>query len=91
MNPQSTETVRPPTTCKATVDAPATCPPHRRTPKFWLYTVPALCLALFAGLVLLAVESRARVQAELAPVPRGRRCIPVAVVQPTTFRRRPER
>jgi RND family efflux transporter MFP subunit len=46
------------------------------------YTLPALCLALFAGLIYWRVEMRARVQAELVPVAAGANDIPVAVVHP---------
>ena len=48
MNPQPTETVR---SRDVHGGAPSPSPAPHRASKFWLYSVPALCLALFAGLV----------------------------------------
>lgn len=80
MNPQPTETVRP-RDVQSHGGAPSPAP-HRAS-KFWLYSVPALCLALFAGLVLWKVESRLRVRAELVPAASDDGAFSVAIVHPT--------
>ncbi len=82
MNPQSTETAQPSVEGREAGDRfQRPYPPSGATPKFWRYTVPALCLALFAGLAYWRVEARARVQTELAPVSADADAIPVAVVR----------
>ena len=80
MNPQPTETVR---SRDVHGGAPSPSPAPHRASKFWLYSVPALCLALFAGLVLWKVESRLRVRAELVPTASDDGAFSVAIVHPT--------
>ena len=67
MKPESTETdwsaIRRDT---GEHDSPAP-PTTRRTSKFLLYTIPALLLALFAGLAFWRIETRLRVRAALVP------------------------
>jgi RND family efflux transporter MFP subunit len=83
MNPQSTETPRPPAAGREHVRTPpGPGAPGGGTSAFWRYTVPAVCLALFAVLIYWRVENRARVQAALAPVGGNVNEIPVAVVHP---------
>ena len=83
MNPESSGTAYRPAEGR---EPPAGGPrPGRHdggTPKAWRYTVPAICLAIFAGLIYWRVEMRSRVQAELAPAASGANEIPVAVVHP---------
>ena len=80
MSSQSTETVHPPSTGREpTGQHHRSDPPIDRTSRVWRYTVPAICLALFAGLIYWRVETRAHVQAELAPSVASEE-IPVAVV-----------
>jgi RND family efflux transporter MFP subunit len=50
---------------------------------FWRYTVPAVCLALFLGLVYWRMETRAHVSAELAAAAPAASDTPVAVVRAT--------
>jgi RND family efflux transporter MFP subunit len=68
MKSQSTETDWS-TARRETAQGEASGPPpaRRRTPKFVLYTIPALCLALFAGLVYWRVETKLHVRAALVP------------------------
>lgn len=85
MNPQSTETGRPTVTIsevehKSGSPAP---PQHSTTPKFVMYTIPALCLALFAGVVFWKVQARQRVGAEVASAAADANYIPVSVVHPS--------
>ncbi len=81
MNPQSTET-EPTTETRTPSHSPAVEPSEpRRRSSFWRYTVPALFLALFAFLAYRRVETRARVEAEIAPS-EASETIPVAVVRP---------
>jgi RND family efflux transporter MFP subunit len=58
-------------------------PPLRRhTSKLALYTIPAVCLALFAGLAYWRVETRLHVRAALVPSATGSSDISVAVTHP---------
>jgi RND family efflux transporter MFP subunit len=79
MNPQFTETEQPTEPARALKTSPA---PHRAS-RFWLYTIPAILLALFAGLAYWRVQSRNRVSAELIPADKQSEQIPVAVMHPT--------
>jgi RND family efflux transporter MFP subunit len=79
MNPQFTETDQ---TVEA-VRAPQTSPPPQRASRFWLYTIPAVFLALFAGLGYWRVQERNRVRAELIPALAQSEQTPVAVMHPT--------
>jgi RND family efflux transporter MFP subunit len=83
MNPQHTETVHVSATDRE-ADRLHTPGPHSgRASKVWRYTVPALFLALFAGLAYWRVETRERVQAQLDPSVSNAGDTPVAVVHPT--------
>jgi RND family efflux transporter MFP subunit len=78
MNPQSTETEQ----TTEPVRAPKmTQVPHHAS-RFWLYTIPAIFLALFAGLAYWRVQSRNRVRAELIPAASQSEQVPVAVMHP---------
>jgi RND family efflux transporter MFP subunit len=59
----------------------ATTPPSG-TPKFVLYTIPAILLALFAWLVFNKVQARQRVRAETFSASSDAGNIPVSVVHP---------
>ena len=78
MNPQFTETEQ----TTEPVRAPKTTSAPHHTSRFWLYTIPAILLALFAGLAYWRVQSRNRVSAELVPAAAQSEQIPVAVVHP---------
>ena len=78
MNPQFTETEQPTEPVRAPKMASA---PHQAS-RFWVYTIPAILLALFAGLAYWRVQSRNRVSAELVPAAAQSEQIPVAVVHP---------
>src|SRR6202521_3529527 len=82
MKPESTETewsaIRRDT---GEHDSPAP-PTTRRTSKFLLYTIPALLLALFAGLAFWRIETRLRVRAALVPASAESNEIPVSVTHP---------
>lgn len=79
MNPQFTETEQ----TTEPVRAPKmTSVPHHAS-RFWLYTIPAILLASFAGLAYWRVQSRNRVRAELIPAATQSEQIPVAVMYPT--------
>jgi RND family efflux transporter MFP subunit len=78
MNPQFTETEQTP----EPVRAPRMSPAPRRASRVWLYTIPAILLALFAGLTYRRVQSRNRVRAELIPASTQSEQIPVAVMHP---------
>jgi len=81
MNPQVTETERTAEPVRAPVSSPAQ---HRQhASRVWVYTIPALLLALFAGLGYWRVQSRNRVSAELIPAAAESEQIPVAVIHPT--------
>lgn len=83
MNPQPTETIHPSATDREAAGRVHRPGPHASgTSKLLRYTVPAVCLALFAGLVYWRVENRARVQAQLNPIVANADEIPVAVVHP---------
>jgi RND family efflux transporter MFP subunit len=79
MNPQFTETEQ----STEPVRAPKISPAPHRASRFWLYTIPAILLALFAGLAYWRVQSRNRVSAELIPAAGQSEQIPVAVMHPT--------
>lgn len=79
MNPQFTETEQ----SAEPVRAPRMTPAPRRSSRIWLYTIPAILLALFAGLGYWRVQSRNRVRAELIPASAQSEQIPVAVMHPT--------
>lgn len=79
MNPQFTETERP----TEPVRDPDFRPARRRGSRVWLYAIPAILLAFFAGLAYWRVQSRTRVNAELIPAASESEQIPVAVVHPT--------
>ena len=57
-------------------------PPPGSTPKIFLYTIPALILALFAWLVFSKVQARQRVRAETVAASSDAGDIPVSVVHP---------
>jgi RND family efflux transporter MFP subunit len=78
MNPQFTETEQ----STEPVRAPKIPPAPHRASRFWLYTIPAILLALFAGLAYWRVQSRNRVSAELIPAAGQSEQIPVAVMHP---------
>src|SRR5579863_3332931 len=78
MNPQFTESEQSTEPVRAPKIAPA---PHHAS-RFWLYTIPAILLALFAGLAYWRVQSRNRVNAELIPASAQSEQIPVAVMHP---------
>lgn len=79
MNPQFTETEHTTDPVRAPKIPPA---PHRAS-RFWLYTIPAILLALFAGLAYWRVQSRNRVSAELIPAAGQTEQIPVAAMHPS--------
>jgi RND family efflux transporter MFP subunit len=54
---------------------------RRRTPAVWRYTIPAVCLAVFAGLAYRRMDTRAHVQTELATAASTASEIPLAVVR----------
>ncbi len=58
-------------------------PPPNGTSKVWLYTIPALCLALFVGLVYWRVELRQHVTAGLVPSAADAAGVPVSVIHPS--------
>jgi len=78
MNPQFTDTEQP----AEPVRAPKMTPAPRRASRIWLYTIPAILLALFAGLAYWRVQSRNRVRAELIPATTQSEQVPVAVMHP---------
>ena len=57
-------------------------PRPRRAPKFFLYTIPAIVLALFAWLIFSKVQARQRVHAETVTAAADAGDIPVSVVHP---------
>jgi RND family efflux transporter MFP subunit len=60
-----------------------TSPPiTRRTSKFLLYSIPALLLAVFAGLAVWRIETRLHVRAALFPASAESNEIPVSVTHP---------
>jgi RND family efflux transporter MFP subunit len=84
MNPQSTETQRSTVTIGEAEGKPGgAAPPPASTPKFLIYTIPALCLALFAGMVFWKVQARQRVGAEVASSAADANDIPVSVIHPS--------
>jgi RND family efflux transporter MFP subunit len=83
MNLQSTETARRSSTGTTTEPphgARKPGPPAGGAPKIWRYTVPAICLAFFAGLTYFRMETRAHVSAALASAATNASEIPVSVV-----------
>ena len=82
MNPQATETESTAETTGASY-VPPPAPRRRHASRVWVYTVPAIVLALFGGLAYWRVQSRNRVSAELIPAAAETERIPVAVVHPT--------
>ena len=78
MNPQFTETEQ---TTEPARESKMTAAP-RHASRFWLYTIPAILLALFAGLAYWRVQARNRVSAELIPAAAQSEEIPVAVMHP---------
>ena len=79
MNPRVTETERVNEPDRGTERIPA----RRRGSRVWLYTIPAIALALFAGLGYWRVQERDRVRAELFPAATQAQEITVAVTHPT--------
>src|SRR5580704_17074749 len=81
MNPQATETE---STAEITGRShiPPTAPRRPHGSRAWAYAVPAIILALFAGLAYWRVQSRNRVSAELIPAAAQTEQIPIAVVHP---------
>jgi RND family efflux transporter MFP subunit len=79
MNPQFTETEQTAEPARAPKKIPA--PPQAS--RFWVYIIPAILLAFFAGLAYWRVQSRNRVRAELMPAAAQSEQIPVAVMHPT--------
>jgi RND family efflux transporter MFP subunit len=79
MNPRVTETERITEPVRGTQKIPA----HRRGSRVWLYTIPAVALALFAGLGYWRLQERNRVRAELIPTAAQAEEITVAVTHPT--------
>jgi len=79
MNPQFTETEQSTEPVRPRKISPA---PHRAS-RFWLYTIPAILLALFAGLAYWRVQERNRVRAELIPAVAQSEQVPVAVMHPS--------
>jgi multidrug efflux pump subunit AcrA (membrane-fusion protein) len=79
MNPQFTETEH----TTEPVRAPKMTQVPHHSSRFWLYSIPAILLALFAGLTYWRVQSRNRVNAELIPAASQSEQIPVAVMHPT--------
>jgi RND family efflux transporter MFP subunit len=80
MNRRTSETTEPPATARETEEkfgAPAP------TPKFFLYTIPAILLALFAWLAFSKVQARQRVRAETVTAAADAGDIPVSVVHPS--------
>jgi RND family efflux transporter MFP subunit len=83
MKPQSTETDWPTAQRERGQGEEGGPPPVRRhTPKFVLYTIPALCLALFAGLLYWRVETKLHVRAALVPSATESNATSVAVTHP---------
>ena len=78
MNPQVTETEG----STDPVQAPQFRPARRHGSRVLLYTIPAILLALFAGLGYWRVQSRNRVRAELIPAATQSEEVPVTVVHP---------
>ncbi len=71
------------TTVKETEEKYSSAPPSSSgTPKVFLYTIPAIVLALFAWLVFSKVEARQRVRAETVSASADSGEIPVSVVHP---------
>lgn len=81
MNPQSTETA-PSSTRPTGATGHGHEPSSARAPRFWVYTAPALVLALFVGLVFWRVQLRERVKAALIPAAEEADAFPVSVVHP---------
>lgn len=79
MNPQFTETEQ---TAEPVRAPKMTTAPHHAS-RFWLYTIPAILLALFGGLAYWRVQARNRVSAELIPAAAQSEQVPVAVMHPT--------
>ena len=81
MNRNTSETTEPATTVRETEEKfGGSAPPP--TPKVFLYTVPAILLALFAWLIFSKVQARQRVRAETVTAATDNGDIPVSVVHP---------
>jgi RND family efflux transporter MFP subunit len=81
MNRRTSETTEPPTIVRETQEkfGSASPPP---SPKVFLYTIPAIVLALFGWLVFSKVQARKRVRAETFTAAADAGDIPVSVVHP---------
>jgi RND family efflux transporter MFP subunit len=80
MKPQSTETDWSTESYEPAHGVAGSPPPRRRkTSKFLLYTIPALCLAIFAALAFWRVETRLHVRAALIPAATEANEVSVAV------------
>jgi len=84
MNPQYTETATEPAKTHGRPQEHGSHPggSPRGGSRVMLYTVPAIVLAAFAGLIFWRVQSRQRVQAELVPAAQEATVFPVAVAHP---------
>ena len=82
MKPESTETDWSATRQEKSEHHSTSPQNTRRTSKFLLYTIPALLLAVFAGLAFWRIETRLRVRAALVPASAESNEIPVSVTHP---------
>jgi RND family efflux transporter MFP subunit len=79
MNRRTSETTEPPTTVRETEEKFGAPPPAS---KVFLYTIPAILLALFAWLIFSKVQDRQRLRAETFTASADLGEIPVSVVHP---------
>jgi RND family efflux transporter MFP subunit len=82
MKPESTETDWSATRRDKSEHDSTSPQTSRRTSKFLLYTIPALLLAVFAGLAFWRIETRLHVRAALVPASAESNEIPVSVTHP---------
>jgi len=81
MNRRTSETTEPATPVRETEEKFGSSAPAP-TPKVFLYTIPAIVLALFAWLIFSKVQARQRVRAETVTAAADAGDIPVSVVHP---------
>ena len=82
MKPESTESDWSATRQDTTEHRDPSPQTPRRTSKFLVYTIPALLLAVFAGLAVWRIETRLHVRAALVPAAAESNQIPVSVIHP---------
>src|SRR3954469_6518297 len=83
MNPESSAPVyQPPSEIEPQGEKPKYVRHKSRRPGILQYTLPALIFASFAVLIYWRMQTRSKVQADLAPVAAAANELPVAVVRP---------